>query len=63
MSFVLAHRRKKFLTSVRSEVRLTFRCERQNGCAGKGYLEDRRPSANVDPYTVARLLIKTTILN
>ena len=26
--------------------------------AGKGYLEDRRPAANVDPYTVARLLIK-----
>lgn len=25
-----------------------------------GYLEDRRPAANVDPYTVARLLIKTT---
>jgi glutamine synthetase len=28
---------------------------------GYGYLEDRRPAANVDPYTVARLLIKTTI--
>ena len=28
---------------------------------GYGYLEDRRPSANVDPYTVARLLIKTCI--
>jgi len=26
---------------------------------GYGYLEDRRPSANVDPYTVSRLLIKT----
>ena len=26
---------------------------------GYGYLEDRRPAANVDPYTVARLLIKT----
>ncbi len=24
-------------------------------------LEDRRPAANVDPYTVARLLIKTTL--
>lgn len=30
--------------------------------AGKGYLEDRRPAANVDPYTVVRLLIKTTLL-
>ncbi|KAK9821964.1 hypothetical protein WJX81_006441 [Elliptochloris bilobata] len=26
----------------------------------KGYLEDRRPAANVDPYVVARLLLKTT---
>ena len=26
----------------------------------KGYLEDRRPAANVDPYIVARLLLKTT---
>jgi len=28
---------------------------------GYGYLEDRRPSANVDPYTVARMLIKSTL--
>lgn len=28
---------------------------------GYGYLEDRRPAANVDPYTVARLLIQTTL--
>jgi glutamine synthetase len=28
---------------------------------GYGYLEDRRPAANVDPYTVARLLIKTIL--
>ncbi len=28
--------------------------------AGKGYLEDRRPNANMDPYTVARLLVETT---
>lgn len=30
---------------------------------GYGYLEDRRPSANVDPYNVARLLIKSTLNN
>eukprot|EP01026_Neomeris_dumetosa_P002782 TRINITY_DN1074_c0_g1_i4.p1 TRINITY_DN1074_c0_g1~~TRINITY_DN1074_c0_g1_i4.p1 ORF type:complete len:385 (-),score=51.23 TRINITY_DN1074_c0_g1_i4:350-1504(-) len=30
---------------------------------GYGYLEDRRPAANVDPYTVARLLIKTVLKN
>jgi len=28
--------------------------------AGKGYLEDRRPCANVDPYVVARLIVETT---
>jgi glutamine synthetase len=26
---------------------------------GKGYLEDRRPNANMDPYTVTRLLVDT----
>jgi glutamine synthetase len=26
---------------------------------GKGYAEDRRPNANMDPYTVTRLLIET----
>jgi len=30
---------------------------------GYGYLEDRRPAANVDPYTVARLLLKTCVAN
>ena len=30
--------------------------------ANKGYLEDRRPAANVDPYVVVRLLIKNTLL-
>lgn len=27
--------------------------------AQKGYLEDRRPAANVNPYTVSRLLLKS----
>jgi glutamine synthetase len=26
---------------------------------GKGYLEDRRPNANMDPYTVTRLIVDT----
>jgi glutamine synthetase len=26
---------------------------------GKGYLEDRRPNANMDPYVVARLMVET----
>jgi glutamine synthetase len=29
---------------------------------GKGYLEDRRPCANVDPYVVTRLLLETVCL-
>lgn len=29
---------------------------------GAGYLEDRRPAANMDPYRVARLLIETVCL-
>ena len=31
----------------------------KNGC---GYLEDRRPSSNCDPYVVTSLLVKTTVL-
>jgi len=26
---------------------------------GMGYLEDRRPNANIDPYVVARLMLET----
>lgn len=29
---------------------------------GVGYLEDRRPASNMDPYTVTGLLAETTIL-
>ena len=31
----------------------------QVGRDGKGYAEDRRPNANVDPYTVTRLILET----
>mmetsp|Transcript_2836 Transcript_2836/g.4791 ORF Transcript_2836/g.4791 Transcript_2836/m.4791 type:complete len:350 (-) Transcript_2836:86-1135(-) len=30
--------------------------------AGKGYLEDRRPASNMDPYVVTGLIFKTTCL-
>ncbi|CAH2316838.1 glutamine synthetase [Pelobates cultripes] len=30
---------------------------------GKGYFEDRRPSANCNPYAVTEAIIRTTILN
>ena len=42
--------------SKQSELRMPGGAQLQN----KGYLEDRRPAANVDPYIVARLLLKTT---
>lgn len=31
--------------------------------ANKGYLEDRRPSSNCDPYSVTNALIRTCVLN
>jgi glutamine synthetase len=40
----------------------SIRIPRPVSLAGFGYLEDRRPAANVDPYTVARMLINTTIV-
>lgn len=30
---------------------------------GKGYLEDRRPASNSDPYRVTEALIRTTVLD
>jgi len=39
----------------------SVRIPRAVAIAGYGYLEDRRPSADVDPYTVARLLIETCV--
>jgi len=29
---------------------------------GKGYIEDRRPASNIDPYVVSALLYDTTVL-
>ena len=31
------------------------------GTDGKGYLEDRRPCANADPYEVSRVLLETIL--
>lgn len=30
---------------------------------GKGYFEDRRPSSNCDPYSVAEAILRTICLN
>ena len=38
-----------------ASVRIPWQCEQE----GKGYLEDRRPNANVDPYVVTRLMVET----
>jgi glutamine synthetase len=31
--------------------------------AGKGYIEDRRPASNIDPYVVGSLVADTSLLN
>lgn len=36
-----------------ASIRIPWQVERD----GKGYIEDRRPNANVDPYVVARLMV------
>ena len=28
-----------------------------------GYYEDRRPASNLDPYTVTRLIVESTLIN
>ncbi|MEB3959515.1 glutamine synthetase beta-grasp domain-containing protein [Streptomyces kunmingensis] len=38
-----------------ASVRIPWQVEKD----GKGYIEDRRPNANVDPYVVTRLLVDT----
>ncbi|TGZ66048.1 hypothetical protein CRM22_005550 [Opisthorchis felineus] len=40
----------------------SIRIPRQVAEDGCGYLEDRRPSANCDPYCVTRILVETTCL-
>lgn len=40
----------------------SIRVGRETEQKGKGYLEDRRPASNMDPYTVTALLAETTIL-
>ena len=30
---------------------------------GKGYIEDRRPASNIDPYIVSAIIFDTGVLN
>ena len=41
----------------------SIRIPREVAAKGYGYLEDRRPSSNCDPYTVTGLIVKTTLLD
>jgi len=41
----------------------SVRIPRQVGEEGLGYLEDRRPSSNCDPYRVTEMIVRTTVLN
>jgi len=40
----------------------SIRIPRQTGEDGYGYLEDRRPSSNCDPYAVTEVIVSTTIM-
>jgi glutamine synthetase len=41
----------------------SIRIPRHVGQEKQGYLEDRRPSSNCDPYVVSEALVRTTVLN
>jgi glutamine synthetase len=41
----------------------SIRIPRHVGEEGKGYLEDRRPSSNCDPYRVTEMIVRTTVLD
>jgi glutamine synthetase len=38
-----------------ASIRIPWQCAKE----GKGYAEDRRPNANMDPYTVTRLILES----
>ena len=42
-----------------ASIRIPRHCSEEK----KGYLEDRRPSSNCDPYSVTEAIVRTTILN
>ena len=42
-----------------ASVRIPTQTINQNG---KGYIEDRRPASNIDPYVVSAMLYDTTVL-
>jgi len=47
------------VASRNTSIRIPRQCQED----GKGYLEDRRPSSNCDPYIVTEIIVRTTVLN
>ena len=41
----------------------SIRIPRQVAEDGQGYLEDRRPSSNCDPYAVTEVIVRTTCID
>lgn len=41
----------------------SIRIPRQVAEEGYGYLEDRRPASNCDPYSVTEIIVRTTCLD
>jgi len=52
----------KFTSGVAART-ASIRIPRQCAEEKKGYLEDRRPASNCDPYSVTEAIIRTTVLN
>merc|ERR1712097_151516 len=42
-----------------ASIRIPTQTMNQNG---KGYIEDRRPASNIDPYVVSAIIYDTTVL-
>jgi glutamine synthetase len=49
-------------TAYKASRRGSVRIPQNVGSQGMGYLEDRRPASNCDPYSVTEILVRTTIL-
>ena len=41
----------------------SVRVGNETAIKGKGYFEDRRPAANMDPYVVTSLIFRSSILS
>jgi len=41
----------------------SIRIPRQSKLENKGYMEDRRPASNMDPYVVTAKIVQTTVLD